>query len=68
MKSICGPNEAGVLVTATPVNTSRVSKSRRGVPVHVCKICRPSKVSLAMKGRLETVKLMCGINIDIYQS
>lgn len=35
----------GVPVKYTPI-TGRVSKAKKGVPVHTCDICRPVKVSL----------------------
>ncbi len=33
---------AGIPIKYTPV-TGRISKAKKGVPVHTCKICRPAK-------------------------
>lgn len=38
------PGEGGVPVKLTPI-TGRVSRAKKGVPVHTCDICKPPKVS-----------------------
>ena len=40
-----GGSPSDVPVKLTPI-TGRVSRAKKGVPVHVCDICRPPKVSL----------------------
>jgi hypothetical protein len=42
------PTDGGVPVKYTPI-TGRVSKAKKGVPVHTCDICRPVKVCLELE-------------------
>lgn len=49
-----GGSPSDVPVKLTPI-TGRVSRAKKGVPVHVCDVCRPPKVSLGTQvPRLQT--------------
>jgi hypothetical protein len=43
MRPISGASSSDMPVKYTPI-TGRVSRARKGVPVHICEICRPPKV------------------------
>lgn len=43
MRPMSGPTASDPPIKYTPI-TGRVSRARKGVPVHTCEICRPPKV------------------------
>lgn len=47
--------------------TSRVSRAKKGVPVHTCDLCKPPKVSSDPRSRNEMKMVLTrAINIDVY--
>lgn len=44
-----GSPSSDVQIRLTPI-TGRVSRAKKGVPVHVCEICNPPKVGLSLAG------------------
>jgi hypothetical protein len=47
------PSGGDLPIKLTPI-TGRVSRAKKGVPVHTCEICRPAKVSLQLLGTTVT--------------
>lgn len=45
MRPMGNPSGGDIPIKLTPI-TGRVSRAKKGVPVHTCEICRPPKVSL----------------------
>lgn len=57
-----------VPVKLTPI-TGRVSRARKGVPVHTCEICRPAKVHRCFSTEYVLVQRLTGISfVDFYSS
>lgn len=51
----------------TPV-TGRVSRAKKGVPVHTCEICMPAKVINIPSSRCVVLKLLLTRDLDFYKS
>jgi hypothetical protein len=68
MRPMGNPSGGDIPIKFTPI-TGRVSRAKKGVPVHTCEICRPPKVSLGggFPGALHTFESLLTA-LDVHES